>query len=100
MVEVVTSKLGPTSPTPQPGSSNPSSEKKQARQGGATSAAATIKSSLSQQNEAGNRLSELGETLQQDKVVEAEAKVENFKKFKKEVVIAVCKAQLQVNEIR
>ena len=67
---------------------------------GASSAAATIKSSLTQQNEAGNRLSELGETLQQEKVVEAEAKVESFQKLKKEVGIAVCKAQLQVNEIR
>ena len=48
----------------------------------------------------GDRISELGESLQADRVEKAAAKLAAFKKFKKEVGLAVCRLEIQANELR
>ena len=48
----------------------------------------------------GDRISELGESLQADRVEKAAAKLTAFKKFKKDVGIAVCRLEIQANELR
>jgi len=70
----------------------------QAKSGG--SANSVLKQSLTQQTKTGERISELGETLQQERVQQAEVKVVQFEQLKRELGIAVCRLRMQCEEVR
>ena len=59
-----------------------------------------VRSALSEQNKMGDLISDLGENLQQERIEDATVKLEAFQKFRQEIGIAVCKAQLGLNDIR
>ena len=59
-----------------------------------------LKHALDEQNKSGERISELGEDLQQERVQKSLDKVEAFHVLKKEVGIAVCKLRLQADEVK
>ena len=59
-----------------------------------------IKSALKEQSATGDRISELGESLQAERVQKAAAKLAAFQKFKKDIGIAVCRLELQANDLR
>ena len=67
--------------------------------GGNGAAVVDLQASLTEQMAAGDRISDLGESLQQERVQQAEQKVAEFSKFKKELGIAVCRLRLQAEEL-
>ena len=53
--------------------------------------AQSIKEALQEQIKTGDKISELGETVQQERVTHAREKVDDFKRFKQEIGVAACK---------